>query len=326
MALDPGLLLKNHTIFPYATAFLAAEPRNRWTSLLINTSNEAHVCKASTTITQSVTERIQARRMCPQCMLEDKANYGESYWHRSHCLPATYYCLKHDCWLVNTVISGTRPNGSDNYLLPQHTTKKRGRIHVDISVAKQLAQYSIALLDCTGGLCWTEEYQRLATEKGFLRRDNAFAGLALEYVLTKFYSPSLLQDARLKQFQPGNKTGWPGQLLRPFQPSALAVTVKHILLRVFLENTKPPELEQAYSKPGRRPGNQAQKDKDLAKTVRKLIRKAEQAGSKLKVSEVLMQAGGWADFRHKRHLYPLTKIEIKKLRCSKTSIRPVLPP
>jgi hypothetical protein len=44
-------------------------------------------------------------RYCPLCVAEDISEYGETYWHRKHQLPGSYYCTKHQARLVNSHIT-----------------------------------------------------------------------------------------------------------------------------------------------------------------------------------------------------------------------------
>lgn len=43
-------------------------------------------------------------RYCPMCVKEDKENYGEPYWHRTHQLPSVNICPKHYCYLCNSTV------------------------------------------------------------------------------------------------------------------------------------------------------------------------------------------------------------------------------
>lgn len=43
-------------------------------------------------------------RYCPECAKEDRENYGETYWHRTHQIPRIRVCPKHRCFLENSEI------------------------------------------------------------------------------------------------------------------------------------------------------------------------------------------------------------------------------
>jgi len=44
-------------------------------------------------------------RFCPSCAAEDISDYGETYWHRKHQFPGSYFCTKHHIRLVNSSIT-----------------------------------------------------------------------------------------------------------------------------------------------------------------------------------------------------------------------------
>lgn len=43
-------------------------------------------------------------RHCPECVREDEDHYGETYWHRTHQLPAMAYCTKHHVRLIDSSV------------------------------------------------------------------------------------------------------------------------------------------------------------------------------------------------------------------------------
>ena len=44
-------------------------------------------------------------RYCPLCVAGDISEYGETYWHRKHQLPGSYYCTEHQARIVNSHIT-----------------------------------------------------------------------------------------------------------------------------------------------------------------------------------------------------------------------------
>lgn len=41
-------------------------------------------------------------RFCPACIIFDKENYGEAYWHRLHQVPCILICPIHETWLLDS--------------------------------------------------------------------------------------------------------------------------------------------------------------------------------------------------------------------------------
>jgi hypothetical protein len=48
---------------------------------------------------------------CQLCVEEDKNQYGECYWHRSHQAPGVLVCYRHNIWLDKVTLVLTRFGG-----------------------------------------------------------------------------------------------------------------------------------------------------------------------------------------------------------------------
>jgi hypothetical protein len=44
-------------------------------------------------------------KYCPLCVNEDRENYGEAYWHRTHQIRNMKVCPKHNCNLINSTVT-----------------------------------------------------------------------------------------------------------------------------------------------------------------------------------------------------------------------------
>ncbi len=102
-------IVEQHTLFPYITRFVKDSRR------------KALLASASSLSAQSVLQfgHFAKRvcyacrgRYCPVCAAADLAQFGETYWHRLHCLPGMRLCPYHRCALVSHVYSG-RPDGKE---------------------------------------------------------------------------------------------------------------------------------------------------------------------------------------------------------------------
>ena len=49
-------------------------------------------------------------KYCPLCVKEDKARYGETYWHRAHQIRGMQVCTKHGCVLYPSDVSAISYN------------------------------------------------------------------------------------------------------------------------------------------------------------------------------------------------------------------------
>src|SRR5690606_15916223 len=99
-ATDPEYLLEQHTLFPYAVAFMALERRKLFKARALA---DGSLCRLDT-LAHVVLSRTPYRRLCPMCIAEDMSELGETYWRRSHSLPGVHVCATHGTQLVRTTI------------------------------------------------------------------------------------------------------------------------------------------------------------------------------------------------------------------------------
>jgi len=86
-------LIENHTLFPFVTAFLDAERRNKiWQTMLTGAPMFPVNCG---NLTHNLPQNL---RFCPVCLKEDIKS-GEAYWHRAHQLPFVKVCFSHGVYL-----------------------------------------------------------------------------------------------------------------------------------------------------------------------------------------------------------------------------------
>ncbi len=94
-------LVLNHTMYPQYARFIPTEQKKKAIHLLgYEFSDPHHVF--------SVLPRTKSEcnlRYCPVCVQEDRAKYGETYWHRKHQIRNMQTCCKHKCMLVSSEIS-----------------------------------------------------------------------------------------------------------------------------------------------------------------------------------------------------------------------------
>ena len=90
----PEAVITQNTLFPYYTRFFLAEKK---TALL------EKACLGETPTITSLRRSANLSkwrpRYCPQCAEEDRAIYGEAYWHIEHQIPFLKICPNHKCSL-----------------------------------------------------------------------------------------------------------------------------------------------------------------------------------------------------------------------------------
>ena len=94
-------IVERHTMFPHTGRFLERDRRQQALKLLLQTDERYHnllyQCKSK--------QVIRHLRYCPLCAAEDREQYGETYWHRSHQLQGVDVCPLHKCFLQDSSIS-----------------------------------------------------------------------------------------------------------------------------------------------------------------------------------------------------------------------------
>src|SRR5690606_33041430 len=89
-----------HTLLPYAIAFMTPEARSRTLNSLLTDTNAS-----ISTAAQNATKGSRWLRFCPECRKEALYQYGDSYWRRMHQLPGVLVCAIHRCALVVSNVS-----------------------------------------------------------------------------------------------------------------------------------------------------------------------------------------------------------------------------
>ncbi|MFJ7827448.1 TnsD family transposase [Psychrobacillus sp. NPDC096623] len=96
-------LIQNHTLFKYYTFFQSETLREKIFNNMKfgGKPGSSHLLLG---INASTINEWKHIRFCHTCSQENINNYGESYWHVSHQLPKSFYCIKHDELLVDSLI------------------------------------------------------------------------------------------------------------------------------------------------------------------------------------------------------------------------------
>lgn len=98
-------IVENHTMFPYYGRFLNQDRRERAFNSLVSMGGNYRYLLA---IPKSKDGTGRYLRYCPLCVIDDREQYGETYWHRHHQITGVNICPKHKCYLISSdvIISG----------------------------------------------------------------------------------------------------------------------------------------------------------------------------------------------------------------------------
>lgn len=98
-------VIEKHTMFPYYGRFLPLERKKKGLEALVsmdaNSKNLLAIPKRKSPCNRYL-------RYCPECVKQDRGNYGETYWHRIHQMTEVNICPIHKCFLIDSdvIISG----------------------------------------------------------------------------------------------------------------------------------------------------------------------------------------------------------------------------
>ena len=97
---DIDKLIMEHTMFPYYSAFIPNEKREKAYSL----ARDMQIKKLINALPIPKSKCARYLRYCPMCVIEDRNRFGETFWHRTHNLFGVTACHIHECSLVDSNI------------------------------------------------------------------------------------------------------------------------------------------------------------------------------------------------------------------------------
>ncbi|WP_342558306.1 TnsD family transposase [Metasolibacillus sp. FSL K6-0083] len=102
-------LVRNHTLYNYYTAFQSDVMKSRAFNYITNGGNPGAI-HMFLGIAASKIKNWHYLRFCPNCVQQDREQYGEAYWHKSHQLPKVFYCHLHQELLHDSTIEFRNPH------------------------------------------------------------------------------------------------------------------------------------------------------------------------------------------------------------------------
>jgi hypothetical protein len=309
-----------HTVFPYVVAFLPASVARGLEKRLLSPSAER--ATSTSALAQNVVSSSPCRRYCPVCARDDLARFGETYWHRTHQLPATLICEAHGAPLVQTDIRMTITTRRDELSLPPITTVRGQALAVDYSTAKKLAASTQRALrnPLEDAVDWCKQYRGMAESAGFVHPSGGLATASLAEQLRDFYGREVL--SKLKCEVTGESHGaWPALLLRPGNKEP-ASAVRHVLLDAFLRSRRIAEdRQQALRKRNYPARDYAALDQRAAADMREALDAATEQSVRLTVHDLLERTGIRSAYVHNRTRFPLCRALVEDFKRSELSER-----
>jgi len=169
-SMTPTYLAQHHTLLPYFACFEPLEARRKIVAR-VNDPNGSQIFSIRTRNNGT----SSALKFCTECLDEDTALHGMTYWHRAHQLPGIVACEKHGILLYRSTVP-RMPTDPTMYLAPHRSRcisakiyQERWIVSRDISI--RIADRSIALLQKRLGRpahISIEGYRRIAMDAGYI--------------------------------------------------------------------------------------------------------------------------------------------------------------
>lgn len=252
-------LIDQHTLYLLYAPFLPEDRLRRLREQMISGNGRfIHVLVGKLGNTTNSASSPLWLRYCPTCVEEDRARYGECYWHRLHQILGVEICPKHDTLLEDSAV---RTRASNRISRSQFVSAERA---IGVSAArkvisspvndvlKEVAQAISALLERphlpADDNYILRQYQALLAQRGFMTlngliRIGAFLNAFADYYPTELLS--LLQcEIKLTRQTVGT---WLTGLIH--RSGSVRHPLQHVLLIHFLGSTIESFLSQEIPYP-----------------------------------------------------------------------------
>ncbi len=311
----PEHLLWKHTMFPYIVSYM------NWAQILhfqnkVLYSDGNRECLSP--LSKSVTHGTPFRRYCSSCVKEDIDRYGETYWRRTHLLPGSHICLKHNTLLMDTPIR-LRGQSASNAAMPGDLVGSDYRTSISMGVLTTIAHLNQTAQNFHCAEPY--EFRFEALRAGYRRADGNVAGRQVAFDLYTTYTEDFLAETGCR-FTLNQRDPWPALLARNCQKGTLS-PAKHILLAAFLNTQNIVKNGTIYNKKGKRIHDYLRDDLTLLNMLKNQVRRRSESGYRITVMELIKETGYWSQFRHNRKAYPKTCEFISVFRHSNLSERQI---
>jgi hypothetical protein len=241
-------LIDKHTVFPFYAPYLQ---KNR--ARLIRKAMRLDNC---TQVGTRIGQAQQGRKMiylrvCPECVREDRAAFGETYWHRQHQLRGVDSCFQHDVFLEDTEAKWQNDNHPEEakpaelFVRDFPSRKLDPSKHVHL-IHKRIAQIAYSLLnnardfvDCD---ILSSRYKNLLLRQGLAHYNGQVRTTKLIDRLKQYYPEEILIKVGCNIEA---ERSWVNRLLSLRQTGDIPLPICHILLLVFL-NCTPEEIFDGF--------------------------------------------------------------------------------
>lgn len=317
-------LLLQHTVFPFAAAFMTPAVMRDTLERLIGPEVSG---RGTSALVQSLS--LNARRFvfCLACIEEDIAWHGESYWHRMHFLPGIVQCPIHgsELYALTPCKHAGLPIRAGPTLAELRQAARLKRIGLSREFEQELARRCLAPLLPAWAYRddWVSLYRQMAMGKGYVMKDGSIAGSQIAMDMQKAIGPSMLRNLGC-EYPQRITASWPATLVRPWgsgQPNHSPL--RHLLLATFLATCPKHIGTFDYTPVGPKQANYQELDKQLARHVSRLWDDAKRKSQRVSARGLVANTPMSSIFRHHRERFPLTLAVLEAFKLSDQAERQI---
>jgi hypothetical protein len=315
--MDAQTLLEQHTLFPYATAFMDTSRRAEFRRRALAGDD----CQLST-LAHVAYRGTSERRVCDQCIKSELTRYGEAYWHRAHLLAGVHVCSIHGTPLRRTGTPLKGGSHSSDSLLPIDVSRSKLPHRIPSEVLETIALCSAnALTRWYGDVNWLERFRMAAVAMGYGLRRNAVSSAAVAVNVHKFFGDPYLEAAGCP-ISADQRMPWPGLMVRAEYPTRFA-TAKFILMFAFFLHAPPVETlaDAGYRKPGPGRRDYVELDRSVRMRMAQHLRTCIRRRKRTTVKELVHISGQVSSLHAFRDRFPLSVGFLREFRASRYAAR-----
>ncbi|MEI6117643.1 MAG: TniQ family protein, partial [Burkholderiales bacterium] len=140
---SPEEIVLHRTVVPFYLPWLS--PERKKLALEATNGDSVRKLRSHLGMKRSRIHDHLPLKFCRQCISDDRASVGVSYWHLSHQYPGVWACLKHGCPL-SQMVSHASGGLFDPWQLPSDLSESSAHTHAGLSIEAIARLHRISFL------------------------------------------------------------------------------------------------------------------------------------------------------------------------------------
>ncbi|WP_185929619.1 TnsD family Tn7-like transposition protein [Paenibacillus popilliae] len=238
----PEEFIANHTFLPYYAPFIP-EKRNLEMKEIMSSERGNSVYMKIGKPSSSV-KLQQGLNYCPVCIIHDRENYGEAYWHRSHQAEGIFICHTHGTVLIRSNVSHANQRNKHEFVSLESILGNEALNHYDsrqpqsYKILRYIAEQTYLLLNNHLNPLGPDKINRFYVtklqRKGLANHSGRIRWADLIFAFNRFFGKELLMDFQ-SYIEPSQEATWLHKLLR--KPRVACHPLRHLLMLRFIGET-----------------------------------------------------------------------------------------